>query len=402
MKVEMGPTDNMQIVVLAAGRGSRMTGLLGTIVPKCFIPFAGNPLLFYCLKSLQLNGYGEKEILVITQDRDDVRRTVLQLGERLELKLDTFGVPEDSDDFGTAESLRLAMLAKKITRDCLIISCDLVGELPIKEMVEMHNKKNSSFTSLYMKNVPTPTVPLPGPKMKHATERDIIGVKEDTQELVFMMSEADLDDELALPFATLHKYPTFKLVTWLTDCHLYIVKKVALDLLFTKHDNEEKYISLKGEFLPWIVQRKTQSDCKAPFLTSHAYIDSHKQCIRINSIHNYIVVSKSRDWLDKIYPNCCTRAKETKIAKNAKLNTATLGDHCNVAEKCKLTNVIGLDHVQIEANCDLQNIIISSNAQIGTGAVLKDCLVGPKYQVPAGGSHTNEHLNVIEETFFEP
>ncbi len=55
------------------------------------------------------------EVLVIIQDRDDTRRTVEQLGTQLGLVIDTFGISEDSEDFGTAESLRLAIEAKKIT-----------------------------------------------------------------------------------------------------------------------------------------------------------------------------------------------------------------------------------------------------------------------------------------------
>lgn len=54
-------------------------------------------------------------MLVIIQERDDIRRTILKLGEKLNLIIDVFGVPEDSEEFGTAESLRLAITAKKIT-----------------------------------------------------------------------------------------------------------------------------------------------------------------------------------------------------------------------------------------------------------------------------------------------
>lgn len=53
-------TNGLQVVVLAAGRGSRMTELIGSSVPKCLIPFAGNPLLFYPLKCLATNGFSGK------------------------------------------------------------------------------------------------------------------------------------------------------------------------------------------------------------------------------------------------------------------------------------------------------------------------------------------------------
>jgi hypothetical protein len=56
------------------------------------------------------------EVLVIIQDRDDIRKAVEAVGQRLGLVVDTFGVREDADEeFGTAESIRLALQAKKIT-----------------------------------------------------------------------------------------------------------------------------------------------------------------------------------------------------------------------------------------------------------------------------------------------
>lgn len=50
----------IQGVVLAAGRGSRMTQLIGTSVPKCLVPVCGNPLIFYPLKSLEAAGFRGK------------------------------------------------------------------------------------------------------------------------------------------------------------------------------------------------------------------------------------------------------------------------------------------------------------------------------------------------------
>lgn len=71
-------------------------------------------------------------------------------------------------------------------------------------------------------------------------ERDIVGVIEETGELVLMASEADLDEELIIPTNTLKKFPNFKLLTWLTDCHVYVVKKKVLDKLCDKlHDGSE-------------------------------------------------------------------------------------------------------------------------------------------------------------------
>jgi hypothetical protein len=90
-----------------------------------------------------------------------------------------------------------------------------------------------------MKCVPPSATQLPGPRGKPVIERDIVGIMDDSQELVFMASEADLDDELVIPTSTLDKFPNFKLLTWLVDCHLYIVKKQVLDKLFENTNDGE-------------------------------------------------------------------------------------------------------------------------------------------------------------------
>lgn len=59
------------------------------------------------------------DILVIIQEREDVRKALNNVAERLGLQgLEILAVPEDSEDFGTAESLRVALSSKKITVWC--------------------------------------------------------------------------------------------------------------------------------------------------------------------------------------------------------------------------------------------------------------------------------------------
>lgn len=54
------------------------------------------------------------DVLVIIQNRDEIRKLVEKIGEKIGLCVETFAIEEDNDDFGTAESLRIAMAAKKI------------------------------------------------------------------------------------------------------------------------------------------------------------------------------------------------------------------------------------------------------------------------------------------------
>jgi len=63
------------------------------------------------------------------------------------------------------------------------------------------------------------------------TERDIIGISDATDQLVFMASEADFDEELSIPTATFTKFPHIKIISWLIDAHIYLIKKSVLEIL---------------------------------------------------------------------------------------------------------------------------------------------------------------------------
>jgi NDP-sugar pyrophosphorylase family protein len=52
--------DQLQPVILAGGRGSRMNQLTGSSIIKCLVPVYGHPLIFYTLKLLALNGFKGK------------------------------------------------------------------------------------------------------------------------------------------------------------------------------------------------------------------------------------------------------------------------------------------------------------------------------------------------------
>ena len=49
--------EQLQPVILAGGKGSRMNQLTGSSVVKCLVPVYGHPLIFYTLKLLTLNGF---------------------------------------------------------------------------------------------------------------------------------------------------------------------------------------------------------------------------------------------------------------------------------------------------------------------------------------------------------
>ncbi len=74
---------------------------------------------------------------------------------------------EDDDDIGTANSLYL--LKDKLTKDCMIVSCDLISNVNIQQMASFYRINNASFLMLLSDNMDqNPELPLPGSKGKYS------------------------------------------------------------------------------------------------------------------------------------------------------------------------------------------------------------------------------------------
>lgn len=118
-----------QAVILAAGKGSRMTELTGSL-PKCLLSIGNHPMVHYPLMMVQNAGFHGKQLfsfyllnklislnyLCYMFTRTDVLLIVpdsheseirAELDSKYSINIDYFPVPENRD-LGTADSLRLA------------------------------------------------------------------------------------------------------------------------------------------------------------------------------------------------------------------------------------------------------------------------------------------------------
>jgi translation initiation factor eIF-2B subunit gamma len=92
-----------QAVVLAGGRGTRLTDLNGDR-PKCLLQIAAYPLIFYPLSLLQKYGFQEAIVVVIDSQKNEIQQKIDRTP--LKLKIDYFTITEN-DDLGTASTLKL-------------------------------------------------------------------------------------------------------------------------------------------------------------------------------------------------------------------------------------------------------------------------------------------------------
>lgn len=249
----MFPYKEFQAVVLAAGGGSRMTELTRSQY-KCLLPIGNVPMLWYPLQLLERVGF--KEAIVIISEYME-RNVSLALSDlNLKIKTDIVAV-KNAEDLGTADSIRL--IHEKIHTDFLVISCDLITDVDICEILNLYRKHNASITALML---PVPKIPddfvTPGPKNKQKPETDLIGICNETGRLIFLASASDFEETIKISQTFLQKHPSFTMHSKLMDSHLYVINKWILNFLV----QNKNFTTLKGELLPYIVRKQFSKPSK--------------------------------------------------------------------------------------------------------------------------------------------
>ena len=125
----------------------------------------------------------------------------------------------------------------------LILSCDLVTNVPLHLLADVFRTHNST-TAILLSPEPITEQESSSKSSKGShRERDIIGLNKFSQ-LLFFCSEADLVDNLTLSRGMLKQNPHIQFHTDLLDGHLYLMKKWVLDYL-----TQNKSVSVTAQLL---------------------------------------------------------------------------------------------------------------------------------------------------------
>lgn len=233
---------------MAAGGGSRMTDLTYN-TPKAMLPVGNKPLMWYPLNLLERVGF-EEVIVITTKEVQKMMSTDPKMKLEVKMKLDVVCIQEDGD-MGTADALR--HIQQKIKTDILVVSCDLITDAALHEVVDLFRAHSATLAMLMSKaHEFTETVPGQKGKKKTAEQRDFVGVDESGKRLLFMANEADLEEGLSIRKSIIRKHPRVHIKTGLVDAHLYCLKKSVVDFLA---DNKS-ISSIRGELVPFLVRKQ--------------------------------------------------------------------------------------------------------------------------------------------------
>ncbi|XP_077981499.1 translation initiation factor eIF2B subunit gamma-like [Glandiceps talaboti] len=428
-----------QAVILAAGRGSRMLDLTSS-TPKPLLPVGNKPLIWYSINLLEKAGFAEAIVVCLESTSTDIKNALSNVYD-VKLNVDIVSIPND-EDWGTADSLRY--IKDKIKSDIIILSCDLITDIQLHRLADVHRTYDASVTMLFG-NLPdqsTETVAVPGVKSKKKqVQQDIVGLddkKEKGRHVLMLESEADVEDSISVKVSLLKQYPRINIKTKLLDAHLYIMKKWIVDFLA-----EHKSIStIKGELLPYLVKKqfqkpKTKKDesiqdtsmavtgdpiqdiyslaveddmtkwvremstwndhtgdmeeCyHGKNIRCYAHVMEEGFCIRANTLASYVEANR---YMPKCISSISADGEENLIHSAATIkNRSQIGHDCMVGEGSSLSDKVSVKKSIIGKHCN-----IGEKVRITTSVIMDHVTISEGCTIQGSVICSDAHINVQSE-----
>ena len=404
--------------------------------PPALLPVANRPLLSFQLELLE-RAAGFQTVFVLATETylAQLSKYVSELYKGA-LQVELVKVPEG---LGSADALR--HIAPKLDRDFVLVSCDLITDLPFQRMADLHRLHGAAVTALFKEG--EPREPGEKKKAKALSNADFVGLDERRQRLLSLESAADATDtgELSISQSLLRAQPHLQVHTNLLDAHLYIFAHWALEVLELK----PHFSSAKFELLPYLVRKQFLSKGNLPQArlaagrsrsASHAlgmsasparrqlaregdfrcgcYVMPHSSgyCVRVNTLAAYTQASldvarggvthferppepqeaapAEGNFVLRSLSADSARGEGVEVGARSSVKRSCIGPHCRIGAAVRLTNCIIMDHVTIGDKVNMSNCIVCSNAEVGEGASLKDAQVAQGMRVEAGAVHKGE------------
>ncbi|CAK8688127.1 unnamed protein product [Clavelina lepadiformis] len=314
----------------------------------------------------------------------------------------------------------------------LIISCDVITQLPLHRLVDAHRLYDSSVTMLLSPSRPAGEAG-PGMKVKKKgqhDQREFIGLCPTEQcyhRVLFLFNEADLEeDSLTVRQSLLCDFPRIQVRDELKDAHVYIVKRWIVD--YIAHNTSRS--SFRSELLPYIVQKQfdrhhkvepgslekspesvvgvhdTNLNVKDIFtfikqdeetniirdltLSSHTRADNPISCfafiyedgplVNANNIASYVEANRLVSKAEYVFPS-----EQSLIHPSSKLHEKSqagsdsmIGERTSVDEQSIIKrSVIGKD-CQIGSSVRISNCILMDRVKVGNGCNLQGSVIADR------------------------
>jgi translation initiation factor eIF-2B subunit gamma len=227
--------------IIMSGYGNSLYPLtMESSVPKGLLPVQNKPLIYHSLQWIEKTNISNVLIAVYP----DAKQKISSFTEQYETNLE-ITVQEVKEGCGSAEALR--QLKPFIKTDFIVISCDLITDVPPHLLLNAHRTQNNTMTCLlYDSGCLEPQ------ERANKDDGEIIALHEESSQLLMVASTGDLKtgDQISLRASLLSKFPNVKFHSRLRDAHLYIFKRWILELLV----KSPHLTSIKYDLIPLLLE----------------------------------------------------------------------------------------------------------------------------------------------------
>ncbi|KAK6164031.1 hypothetical protein DH2020_000895 [Rehmannia glutinosa] len=383
-----------QVVVLAGGFSKTLVPLVSKEVPKALA--SGEPAgSILCSELLEQNDL--KDAIVVVEGESAALSISSWISSTFvdRLNVEVTAVPED---VGTAGAIR-AINHRLSAKDILVVSGDLVSEIPPGAVAAAHRRHDAVVTAMLC------SVPV----------------------------RSEVDKGIRVQKSILRAVGQMEIRADLMDAHMYAFKRSVLqDAL----NQKETFQSLRRDVLPYLVRSQLRSElllngaqseengnvkdafqnskillsqllanastpsfheiyALGPAGTAPTLRKTHKCCVyiannskycaRLNSIQAFSDINRD------VGPQCML-GEGSQMGDKCSVKKSVIGRHCRIGSNVKIVNSVVMNYVTIGDGCSIQGLIICSNVQLQERAVLKDCQVGAGFVVTAGSEYKGESL----------
>ncbi|CAD5211430.1 unnamed protein product [Bursaphelenchus okinawaensis] len=404
---------------------------------KALLPLGNLPLFWYPLHVLSENGINNV-LLIANEDNCVDIKSLLDCGSLpplpgLDVEVVSPGPQED--DWGTADVLR--HFANKITSDFILMGCEFVSDINLRNMIDFHRTRKSIMTVLLSNQACNSVAPGPKEMQKY---RDFVALSASTGQLVYLQSEEDLESEtIDLDPQVINRLHNVELSCNYVDCHVYIMDKRILHVLEWERD----ITMVKADLIPFLVEKQYDPDelmrlFQNPQLVDHAFelrrgIDEDPSSgfqlygykatrdvvsvvARCNTLGAYIEANKCvleqnppfiPEFKQEQFPGNKVNVIKSRLGKgtqvgleNLKIVKSSVGENCLVSNNAKIEESVIYNNVKIGNGASVKRCIISEGAVIGDNCTLEGCIVDkdhvlePKRKVVRDFVRTEVEMNI--------
>ncbi|KAJ3427825.1 translation initiation factor eif-2b subunit gamma [Anaeramoeba flamelloides] len=412
--------SELQFVVLARGIGSRFE-TLSSDIPKPFLPVANLPLLHYVFEYLCKSKVSQA--IVITHS--GLQKRINMLAEKFPIKIENALV---DPDIGTADALR--EIASRIDHDFVVLSGDLITNIPLHKIADIHRVSGSAMVMLLNEENEEDSKKIFKDKL---VSKHFIGLNK--ERVVMFQSSFDSGNFVKFPKPFLEKFSELELHSNITDGHLYFFKHWVLRLI----EKKKKTISsiqgdlvpllVKSQFNPKIAKRLSKYSRPGEYPNFKGFnflwdnCNMRKQqfkikciayktprnllCMRVNTLNSYLranftlitcnsFFSREAYRYKTIYLNKGFRiheddhiedsllGKKLTISGQRNIKNSIIGENCNIGKNVRIENSILMDNVKIQNDCQIFNTIMMNSSILKAKSRLIQCTVRVNQTVEMG------------------